>query len=174
MQTRSAQAVCVNLDALAIFAFLFGGIWALIWTRILYKNLSALGITNPHSKPGLVVLSFFIPVLNLIIPALIYCEIWKATSPQDVIDQAQGDWRKTKAAEMIPLWGMVTFFCGFLWFALSSDESKGKIHGPNFEMIVRAAMIAFLGLSYYIAEKLTQRQERRHAELTAIVQQGTT
>lgn len=84
-----------------LFVFsVMSGIFFLMWLGHSYANLPSLGATGLRFHPALVVLGFFIPIVNLVLPYIAMQELWRASAPAD----ADGHWSDLAGSKQITIW----------------------------------------------------------------------
>lgn len=74
---------------LQLLVFIVGGIVVLRWTYLVTANAQAFGAEGMTAGPGMAVASYFIPIVNLLMPFRALRDVWKASiEPRDweVID----------------------------------------------------------------------------------------
>jgi len=83
----------------------------LMWFHRAHRNLSALGAKELQHTPGWAVGGFFVPILNLIRPYQVACEIWKASDP----GYSDGtSWKSLGTPSVVQRWWWMFLITGFL------------------------------------------------------------
>jgi hypothetical protein len=148
-----------------IFCFGVTGCLFLIWLHRARVNIRALGMRRMKYRREWTFLGFAIPVLNVLRPYQVVCEIWKASDPRS------GDpmeWKSFEAPLMLLLWWLS--FLAYLAFeffsATVSDFSVGLTgirasHGLGLAADVFAAISA--SLAYFVVSRISEAQERKRA-----------
>ena len=76
--------VWLGLMLLQLLIFIFAGFVVLRWTYIATANVHAFGAEGLAAGPGMAVVSYFIPVANLVMPFQALRDVWKASvEPRD-------------------------------------------------------------------------------------------
>ena len=90
LRARIVSLISFALVAAAIVVFFF-------WLYRVSANIHALGATGLNATPGFAVGAYFIPFLNLFMPAIIMGEIWKASinAPR---------WASQRGTPLVAIW----------------------------------------------------------------------
>lgn len=87
----------------------------LVWFYRATKNINSFGAKYVNS-PGMAVVWWFIPIMNLWKPHEVAQQIWRASNPE--IKLAEGtEWRKVPGSNIITIWwvlGLVSIFGGIV------------------------------------------------------------
>ncbi len=104
----AANASDLRVRIAVLGAALFGiitGIPFFIWLYRVSANVHALGASELSAGPGFAVGMYFIPIINLILPAVAMGEIWKASRDAP-------HWKTQKGTLLIPLWWFLQIAAG--------------------------------------------------------------
>jgi hypothetical protein len=126
------------------------------WTYLAHKNLLAFGATNLWFTPSFAVGCFFIPVFNLVAPALAIIEIWKASNPEYLY--AYPGWQKIKAPKVIVCWWLAWLCCNIMGFVAPTTLGGNRIvaYGATFLLCATSAILAVR-----VLREITARQEEK-------------
>jgi len=135
-----ASICCVALPlgvAIAVhFAYLFQR-----WNA----NVRASGVPGLRFTPGWAAGSFFVPIANLLVPYLVACELWRASTlpPRDEAAQ-DADWRAQPVSSTVDRWWLCFVAALLADRASNVAERFGAAWGS-------AAPLAILQLALWIA-----------------------
>lgn len=146
----------------------------LVWSHRAYKNLYAFGLQGLSFSPLFVVVSYFIPLLNILFPFLILREIWKGSDPDF---QAQDrSWKKRPTPLFLWVWWIalllvlltLILFVGLtIWF--DSTEGTDALNTQLLDgwtlIVADLSSLLLGGLDILVLKKLTQRQEEKGRKL---------
>ena len=143
------------------------GVLFLCWIHRLYKNLPCLGVSGLRYSPGVAVVMFLLPIINIYKPIVIVREIWRATSPPEVLAAVNGSWRKAPSSPLIGLWWIAFYLYDTLGAITSFNASRTRVFDVTpYEATAVGAVISG-ALFAIVARRLTQREKRRYRELSA-------
>ncbi|BDI28581.1 hypothetical protein CCAX7_006320 [Capsulimonas corticalis] len=164
----SAHAFTEAISEASSFITLAAGVVFLVWIHRLYKNLTALGIANLRHSPGVAVIMFILPFINLYKPIVIVREIWRATSPQATLSIVKGRWTETPSTPLIGFWWIAYLCYNLVNTLIAVNSSNSQFETAPYE--VGAALSVLSGtLLAVLALMLTERQEQRYTEIAANV-----
>ena len=89
-----------------------GGIFYLWWFYRAYKNLKTLGIAL-KSTPRMVIVNFFIPIINFWRPYFVAMEIWNNSDPSTLLATEQ-EGSHSQGSVIVKLWWITTLLGIFL------------------------------------------------------------
>jgi hypothetical protein len=97
---------------LIAFAGMLSGLFSVViflfWLYHSYRNLLAFNTQGLAYSPGFAIGSWFIPLVNIALPFIIFQELWKASNPL-----TKGtNWKRTQASFAIILWWISFFLIG--------------------------------------------------------------
>lgn len=93
----------LRLSAVGVTAAILGGLGAafwLVWQYRMHANVRALGVEGQRFRPWAAVAVWFVPAANLVLPALAFAELWRASNPY----AERGDWKQGRASPLVWLW----------------------------------------------------------------------
>ena len=150
-----AQILAGALLASAFLPWLFR-------TRV---NVRAFGARRMRFARHWTLLGFFVPLLNVVRPYHVVCEIWKASDPR-VGDPLE--WRHQPVSPLVLLWWGT--FVGYLGLELLSGLILDLATGlPRIELGHALSLIGDLcaavsaSTGYFVVARLTDAQEAKHA-----------
>ena len=101
-------ALFFGLVALSILVLI------IIWTYRAMKNNEYLGRWNARFTPGWGIAGWLIPFANLVIPVLIFQDLWRGSDPD--VPRADPSWRQAPGSALVAWWWtawVVTSLAGF-------------------------------------------------------------
>jgi Domain of unknown function (DUF4328) len=136
-----AAIFLMGLLSLAIFVLI------IIWTFRAMKNNEALGRTNARFTPGWGIAGWLIPFANLVIPVLIFQDLWRGSDQS--VARADPNWRRAKGSGLVGWWWAMHIiagarFGGFGGTARYDDEDE-------LESLRRSDTIGLVGMVFAIA-----------------------
>jgi hypothetical protein len=157
----SFVAVAAGLVALVSVAI---ATLLIIWMWRVAKNSQLLGRTNPRFTPGWTIGAWFIPVANLVIPALIMQDLWRGTDP----DSPRGDpgWRTRPGSALVGWWwafyvaSVVRFFV--MWDDNNAFTDSDLRSLRDADLVRAVATGAAVGAAIFlmlVVRRITQRQQ---------------
>ncbi len=111
---------CAGLLVLAIT--ILTAVAFLIWFRRAYQNILSLRPGGLEYSPGWAVGGFFVPVLNLIRPYDVACEIWTHSDPESVSREADSDF-----SWVVPRSRLVTSWWAMFILAAALGTTGGRL-----------------------------------------------
>ena len=127
-----------------------GGIFFLWWFYRAYKNLKTLGIAL-KSTPRMVIVNFFIPIINFWRPYFAAMELWNKSDPSASLATEQ-EGRHSRGSVIVKLWWITTLIGIFLIFL----ESVGFV--ITFALGYMVNIIAAI-LQIFMIKEISLRQE---------------
>jgi hypothetical protein len=112
----------------------------IIWQFRAAKNNEALDRSGARFTPGWSIGAWFIPLANLVIPVLIFQDLWRGATPST----PRGDprWRSAKGSWLIGLW-----WAAWLLSLLRFGASNAGLHDSNsLEDIEASNTVALVGV----------------------------
>ncbi len=123
------------------------------WLYRAHKNLRALGAEALSFSSVFTVGSFFVPVLNLYLPAAAVTEIWKASDPSVPPGQ---DWRYTSRPGLITAWWLILLASGVAERLLLREQIITELQVPvGRDMFYVVSAL----LTLFIVRGINHRQE---------------
>ena len=155
-QVLSGQSVSgatlTNSDDLARLVSIGGAVaWILafvlaaIWSKRIFANLAGpLRSRGVEYSPGWAAGWWFVPFANLVKPAQVVREAWKASSPTEQPDSMA--WKVAKAPATISIWWAFVVISALMGFtAASGDDSSDALQPTEFQdLMVRTAAVGGL------------------------------
>ena len=127
-----------------------GGIFFLWWFYRAYKNLKTLGIAL-KSTPRMVIVNFFIPIINFWRPYFAAMEIWNNSNPSTLLATEQ-EGRYSRGSVIVKLWWITTL----LGIFLTVIESIGFV--ITYALGNMVSIIAAI-LQMFMVKEISLRQE---------------
>jgi eukaryotic-like serine/threonine-protein kinase len=161
-----------GLVALLTFvAYPFAIVFFISWFRRAYRNLPALGATGLRYRSGWTIGSWFIPIVGLILPKQIANDIWRASDPDERLDQGTL-WQGEEVPALYQWWWGFFVVGSFLGnAAFRADLAADDIDGYRRAAVVTIAsnLVDIVGatLAVLVIRRTTDRQEARAAVLAA-------
>jgi len=123
------------------------------WLYRTHRNLRALGAEALSFSSIFTVGSFFVPLLNLYLPAAAVTEIWKASDP--AVPSGQ-DWRYTSRPSLITAWWLIFLGEGFVEWLLIREQIITNLQAP---VVGDLFYVVSALLTLLIVRGINQRQE---------------
>lgn len=156
--TASVYPVIALLQALV---FVAAGIVVLVWIYRTTANVGAFGAENLSAGPKLAVASYFIPIVNLVMPFQAMRDVWKASvEPRN--------WEVVKTPPVLGWWWLfwlVGNILGLVSFRLT-DSVEFPEAGPIAEKLLTASDVCTIAASLLLAtivRRVTALQQARVA-----------
>ena len=164
MQRNDSVQTFVTLAQLV--ALVVAGILFLRWFHRAYANLKALGTEGLPHGPGWAVGYWFVPIVNLVRPATVACDIWNASNPT----ADPSSWRSRKQPRLIVGWWLTFLLSGFvgrvgasLWNGASDPD---RLRQAAVVLMVADVLTIVAGvLAVVFVRETTTRQESRASTL---------
>jgi hypothetical protein len=103
----------------------------LTWQGRAHANLSRIGASGLRFRPASAVASWFVPLVNLVLPFMAMRELWRASDPET----GELDWRERRTTIVLPLWWMGVIATAVLFtLGMRLDLGSG---GSNTQLITR-------------------------------------
>lgn len=151
----TVQLVCMGLTALAF----------LLWLYRVRVNVRALGMRKLRYRREWTLLSFLVPILNLLRPYQVVREIWQASDP------GTGDpvsWKTARTPRLLAYWWLLLLaYLGLEILAWAIFDraaplaTRRVVYGVGLVADVSAAVSA--SLAYFVVSGITDAQEAKHA-----------
>jgi hypothetical protein len=143
-------------------AYAIAGIFFLRWFHRAYANLRAFGTEGLPHGPGWAVGYWFVPIINLVRPAAVAADIWKASDP----DGDPSSWKKRRTSALIVCWWLAFIFSGIgAWVGLrmwDSAANPAALTNAAFILLVADVLFIVAGiLAIRFVGRTTARQEAR-------------
>jgi hypothetical protein len=141
-------------------AFLATAGFFLVWFHAAYSNLPRLGAADLRYKTWWAVGGWLIPIVNFFRPKQIANDIWRASEPTPAADAS---WRARPVPGVLGWWWAAWLASGLLSIgATGRQDSLNDLEGASIAILLSDAAIAAAGvLAYFVARRITERQEER-------------
>jgi hypothetical protein len=164
LRTNDSVQAFIALAQLA--ALIAAGILFLCWFHRAYANLKALGTEGLPHGPGWAVGYWFVPIINLVRPATVACDLWNASDPAS----DPGAWRQRKQPRLIIGWWLTFLLSGLvgrigtsLWNGASDPD---RLRQAAVVLLVADVLTIAAGvLAVVFVRETTTRQEMRASTL---------
>jgi uncharacterized BrkB/YihY/UPF0761 family membrane protein len=101
-EVNDAQAFPVAMLLLAFFLGIATLVLLIIWLFRAAKNNEALGRQNPRLGPGWAIAGLLIPFANLVIPFIMFDDVWRGSDP--AVPRGDPNWRRSSTLPAIWAW----------------------------------------------------------------------
>lgn len=142
----------------------------LMWVHRAYANLSRLRVDGLNHTPGIAVVSYFIPLVNVVRGCTIMQEIWKGSDPDRIATNRQ--WQQGSAANVVLWWilylaaSVTDWIGGKMTETASQNQSMDGFAAGEQCLMFSTALFVVAGLILIsILLGVTRRQEQRYAAL---------
>jgi hypothetical protein len=150
-------------------AMLFTYLIFLMWLYDCRKNTELWAIDFKYG-PKWIILGILIPIANLILPALVITEIWKASNPK-LTTYANPLWRKSSASLLIVIWWLT-----YILLKAGNREPYPEnrqsladyIASTNADIQSYSFTIPVAVLTIAVVWALTRRQEAKYRAIQAL------
>jgi hypothetical protein len=109
------QAPFAVVDCVYFTVFLPTALVFCVWAHRTYRNLLLMRVADLEYAPGWTVGAFFIPLVNLVLPYLVYQEMWRASEPGCTRFHDRG-WKHTGHGALVICWWLVCVVLMLLTF----------------------------------------------------------
>jgi Domain of unknown function (DUF4328) len=99
---NDAQAFPVGMLILAFFVGIATLVLLIIWLFRAAQNNESLGRQNPRLGPGWAIAGFLIPFANLVIPFIMFDDVWRGSDP--AVPRGDPSWRRSSTLPAIWAW----------------------------------------------------------------------
>jgi len=159
------QALLALVDVLCLLGI---GVLFLVWFRLAYRNLPALGVESPRFSSGWAVGAWFVPFLNLVRPKQIMDEIWLNSDPLPA--QPAANSMRQRVPLMLHCWWALVILGGVIgWIAFNLDRNATtpeQIQDASaMTMVSDSVYLPLTILAYLVVADVTRRQEARAVRL---------
>ncbi|MGB8158675.1 MAG: DUF4328 domain-containing protein [Nitrososphaeraceae archaeon] len=151
--TEEEEVVLLTIGLVGILNAIIsvaGGIFFLWWFYRAYKNLKTLGIAL-KSTPRMVIVNFFIPIINFWRPYFVAMEIWNNSDPSALLATEQ-EGSHSRGSVIVKLWWITTL----LGIFLTVIESIGFV--ITYALGNMVSIIAAI-LQIFMVKEISLRQE---------------
>jgi hypothetical protein len=126
----------------------------LVWFYRATKNINSFGAKYVNS-PGMAVVWWFIPIMNLWKPHEVAQQIWRASNPEIKLTEGT-EWRKVSSSNVITIWwvlGLVSIFAAIVIGAVFDIEgAEDPLAMSLYQNIVTipVVVISIISIIYFI------------------------
>jgi hypothetical protein len=147
-----AVVILLSLATLAIAVLI------IIWTFRAMKNAEYNGRYNGRFTPGWGIAGWLIPCANLVIPVLIFQDLWRGSDPD--VPRGDPNWRRAHGSALVGWW-WGTYVLSALRFGIgnTSDEARTR---SDLRDLRQADSIAVVGLLSSIIAAILLTRVLRH------------
>jgi Domain of unknown function (DUF4328) len=160
---NDAQAFPVAMLILAFFVGVATFVLLIVWLFRAAKNNEALGRQNPRLGPGWAIAGFIIPFANLVIPFIMFDDVWRGSDP--AVPRGDPNWRRSSTLPAIWAWlvASVIFTIPNLVASSSGDvraDEPEKVRRDDILRIIATvgAILAAI-LAIVVIRRIAARQE---------------
>ena len=162
IRSPSGQELGGIVAIFQVLAFVTTAVLFLRWTHRAYKNLAAFGTYGLHTTPGWAVGYFFVPIVNLYKPLVIFSEMWRASTPDTDTSNSLA-WGSVRVPGLLMGWWLCWVLHGFLDRAVFSQAFRGS--GGTPDPVLSAASdgtgIVAAVLAILVVRRLSARQQAK-------------
>lgn len=151
--------------------YIFSFVMFLVWIHRAHSNLEPLQARDLQFTPGWAVGWWFIPFANLVKPFQVMREVWSESDPD--ADPSEGLFLsaslRSAPTYMAVWWGMwiLSNIASNITSRVYDPESMANIEiGGVLFVITGVVSVAAAALAIMVVRDITDRQEKRHAELS--------
>lgn len=163
-EAETSDAFQRNIALIQAGLYVVAGVVFLAWLYRAYKNVNAFGAESLTSSPGSALISFFVPMLNLYLPAVAVSELWKASDPAITAGEA---WQQARHSRLVIIWWLVILAWGIARviqsiFRLRLDP-LGRVTFDYYMRLAQTDVVldAFFAVSALLSLMLVYRINRR-------------
>lgn len=126
----------------------------LVWFYRATKNINSFGAKYVNS-PGMAVVWWFIPIMNLWKPHEVAQQIWRASNPEIKLTEGT-EWRKVPSSNIITIWwvlGLVSIFAAIVIDVVNDPEqAQDPLSESLYQNIVTipAVVISIISIIYFM------------------------
>jgi hypothetical protein len=146
----------LGLQLVSLCALVGTAVAFCLWLHQAYRNLRWWVRSELPYGPALAVLSFFIPIVNLVLPFLVIQVLWKASKPNLPADDPQS-WRRARSSDLVTCWWLLWLLARILAVLPFFEQELRFTLLPAHLVEALAAAAAILML-----RSIQARQELRH------------
>jgi hypothetical protein len=167
-EAEASDALQHNLSLIQAGLYVVTGVVFLAWLYRAYKNLDAFGAEALTSSPGSALISFFVPMLNLYLPAVAVSELWKASDPASAAGEA---WQQTRRSRLVIVWWLVLLawgiarviesFWGLRFVPFGRVTSDYYMRLAQIAVVLDVFFIVSAMLSLLLVYRINRRQEMK-------------
>ncbi len=147
-----AVVILLSLATLAIAVLI------IIWTFRAMKNAEYNGRYNGRFTPGWGIAGWLIPCANLVIPVLIFQDLWRGSDPD--VPRGDPNWRQAHGSALVGWWWGAYLLSAFRFgFGNSGDETRTR---SDLRDLRQADSIGVVGLLASIVAAILLTRVLRH------------
>ena len=160
-------AVSKLMDTTAIVqlvTYTIGAVIFIAWFHRAYGNLRALGVPKPRHDRGWAIGSWFVPLVNLVMPKQLTNDVWRAGDPE--LRPGDPDWQARPVAAVVHWWWALWLVGGTVYriaaTLMTDADSIEKFRvAVMFDAVSQAIGIASAVVAIVVVKRVTSRQEAR-------------
>lgn len=163
LESLAAVLVGVEVGVTCVAALAF-----MCWSVRAYRNLPALGIDDRRYWTGWLVVAWFLPGINLVVPRLLLNDLWRASSPSAPARAGSAAWQHRPVASLVVRWWIAclltptVYVVGFLAVREWSSDSATVDTVVVLTMVAaNATLLLAAGSARSIVGIITVSQARR-------------
>ena len=141
-----------------------------VWVHQAQVNARALGATGMKVTPGWAVGSFFVPLVNLVMPFFAMVDLWKASEPGPEAVEP-GSRAALSASPLLGAWWLTWLLGGGIGSAASmmmkgAADAASMARATNVDILASLVIMACALLAAFVVRDITWRQTQRHEALS--------
>ena len=172
--TNEQVNFAVQFERLAVFgtmgAVLTAFILLMIWVHRAYRNLHALGARYLGDSPAMAVGSFFIPLVNLVMPALIVGAIWRGSELHPAVAATKSEGRRPGVPALVVIWWVLWVASGVCRMVTNGMQSRATspaelLKTTHYVLGAHALLVVTFVLTIVVVRSIQNMQDRKWADL---------
>lgn len=166
--SEEVEEYTTRQSVVSIVSIVIGLSWGVVFGLWLYranKSVREMGIDGLQYTPGWGIGGFFVPFLNLVRPVQVTQEIWKASDPDNKVDDPT-EWMLSRGSVLIWLWWGMVVLSKIVW-RLYDTEAKFDSHDPlsvNIDAMIAESLeilaaLAVIAIVLKTEERLVRKEQ---------------
>lgn len=149
----------------------------LAWFVRGYRNLEPLGVSGLRRSTNLAVVSWFVPLVNLVLPKEMMDDLWRASDPESLVHS--DEWKKRSVPFRMHIWWIcslvaVVTLIATHWLVPSPGQISGSLGRTAAIMVLIAhPMLAVSSLLLLVQVRDVSGRQTRRAELLGPREEST-
>jgi hypothetical protein len=147
-----------------------------IWLYRAHANLPGLGVTGLAFSPGWAVGWWLVPILHIVRPCTVMCELLRASTPASALDRPTS-WRETPGVGVAVGWWALWLLTGFTIAACDCIAFVRAFEPPGnfvyydsdpYSLVLTIGVLlhwATAAMTFWLAATVARNQDRRHLAL---------